>query len=416
VVSRVTSSPIFHPRNEEDANARFLCLNTAVTGVSTGGIVAFLPVFLARIGADPTLMSWLASAPALLTMFFLIPGAIIAERSRNQVRVRVIAAQLVRWSFLVCALLPSLIRDNSFLAIALLVIWTIKTLPDAVAIPAWMSVMARAISPRRRAQLNGTRWALLSLVTAISSVVFGWLLDHITFPYNYQIVFFISFALAMLDPYFFSRIRLPEVERPRVEQQDSPLQRAAAYFRPVFRHKPFLIFLAATILYRVALNIPAPLFTLFWVNELEAPDTLIGLRGTVGYAALMVGYTFWGSRANRFGHRKMLFLSAIGLGLYAIMTAFSPSALWLLPAAVVWGSMAAGIDLGLFDIMLACCPGERQPLFAAFWSLAANLAIFAGPLIGARISGATSLSTALIIAGLAQIVATLGFWALPKDA
>ncbi|NLG50349.1 MAG: MFS transporter [Chloroflexi bacterium] len=416
MVAKIASSPIVHPRNEEDANARFLCLNTAVTGVSTGGIVAFLPVFLARIGANPTLMSWVTSAPALVASCFLIPGAIVAERSRNQVRVRVIAAQMVRWSFLICALLPFLVRDNGLLAITLLIVWTAKTLPDAVAIPAWTSVMARAISPRRRAQLNGTRWALLSLVTAISSVVFGWLLDHIAFPYNYQLVFFISFALAMLDPYFFSRIRLPEVAAPPTEPQDSLLKRAATYVGPVFRHKPFVLFLMATTLYRVALNMPAPLFTLFWVNELRAPDTLIGLRGTVGYAALMVGYTFWGNKANKFGHRKMLFISAIGVGLYAIMTALSPSAIWLLPAAVVWGSMAAGIDLGLFDLMLECCPGERQPLFAAFWSLAANLAVFIGPLIGARISGVTSLPTALIVAGLAQIVTTVGFFALPKDA
>jgi len=65
--------------------------------------------------------------------------------------------------------------------------------------------------------------------------------------------------------------------------------------------------------------------------------------------------------------------------------------------------------------MLASCPAQRQPLFAALWSTAANAAIFAGPLLGAALSDATSLSTALIVAGIAQAVTTIPFVFLPKD-
>ena len=39
-------------------------------------------------------------------------------------------------------------------------------------------VVAEIIPPRRRPSVNGTRWALLSLVTAISVAVFGYLLEH----------------------------------------------------------------------------------------------------------------------------------------------------------------------------------------------------------------------------------------------
>lgn len=406
--------PLLNPRDQEDRNARLLYLNTALVGVEAGGIMAFLAVFLARLGATPTLVGWLTSAPALLAILLLIPGAMVAERYSDQVKVRNVYVAVVRIGFLLCAVAPWVVPEEH-LIVALVAIWTLKTLPEVVAIPSWTAVMARAISPRRRAQINGTRWALLSLVSAGSSALFGWLLDQIAFPLNYQVVFLISFALSSLDIVFFARLQVAPLERLARGQARTLWGRFAEYLRPVAHYRPFLVFLSATMLYRLALNLPVPLFSLFWVHDLQAPDTLIGLRGTVGYAALVVGYVLWGRLAGRVGHRRVLTWSALGLGLYPIMTALSPTAPWLLPAAFVWGITAAGVDIGLFDLMLAACPEQRQPLFAAVWSMAANAAIFAGPLLGAALSNATTIATALIIAGIAQWVTTIPFSALPHD-
>jgi MFS family permease len=408
------NTSVLNPRDQEDRNARLLYLNTALVGVETGGIMAFLAVFLARLGATPTLVGWLTSAPALLAVLLLIPGAMVAERYTDQVKVRNAYVAAVRLGFLLCGLAPWFV-PREHLPLVLVLVWTLKTLPDVVAIPSWTVVMARAISPRRRAQINGTRWALLSLVSAGSSALFGWLLDQIVFPLNYQIVFLISAALSSLDILFFAHIRVPPLDRPARGESRTVWGRFAEYLHPVAHYRPFLVFLSATMLYRLALNLPVPLFSLFWVNELQAPDTLIGLRGTVGYAALVAGYMLWGRLANRLGHRRVLTWSALGLGLYPIVTALSPSAPWLLPAAFVWGITAAGVDIGLFDLMLAACPEQRQPLFAAVWSMAANAAIFAGPLLGAALSNATTIATALVIAGIAQWVTTVPFTALPHD-
>jgi MFS family permease len=256
---------------------------------------------------------------------------------------------------------------------------------------------------------------MLSLVSAVSSAFFGWLLDRVAFPLNYQIVFSISFVLAWLDPYFFSKIVVPPLERPQLSASRNLARRFGEYFKPVVQSRTFLRFLAATTLYRVALNMPAPLFSLFWVNDLQAPDTLIGLRGTVGNMALMLGYLFWGRSAGRMGHRRVLTLAACGYALYPVLTALSPSPEWLLPVAAVWGLTVSGLDVGLFDLMLSSCPEKRQPLYISVQQMTANGAIFAGPLIGAALSNVTSTGTALIIAGIAQVVTTIPFVLLPKD-
>ncbi|MHB1293647.1 MAG: MFS transporter [Anaerolineae bacterium] len=414
IAQQVAASPIVRPRTEEERNARLLYINTATVGVINGGILAFLPVFMARLGASSTLIGWLSSAPALLAMLFLVPGAMICERHADQVRVRVVNAQLVRVSYLLCALAPLVVPAN-YLPLVLVFIWTIKTFPEAIAVPAWTAVMAQAISPAKRAQVNGVRWALLSLVSAISSPIFGWLLDRIAFPLNYQVVFGLSFLFGGLDPLIFARIKVPLIAIQQVAKEGIWWQRIRDYWRPVVAYRPFWVYLGTTMLYRLALNLPAPLFSLYWVKELNAADTLIGLRGTVGYGVLVVGYMFWGRSANRLGHRKVLMLSTVGLALYPLLTGLTHSAVWLFPAAAIWGLTASGVDVGLFDLQLAGMPKDRQPLFAAVWSIAANLAVFVGPLLGAALSNATNLSLALIIAGVAQIAATLPFLVLPKD-
>jgi MFS family permease len=410
----IANSSFVRPRTQEERNVRWMYLNTSMLGVSLGGIASFLPVFLARLGASSSMMGWLNSAPGLIAVATLIPAAAIAERNPDQVKVTVIYAQIIRFFYLLCVIAPSVVPP-AYLPVTLVALWTIKTIPETISMPAWTSVMARAVSPERRGRLNGTRWAMLSVVSAISSALFGWLLDLVAFPLNYQLVFLITTLTAMLDPLFFSRVRVPHLEKPQWESSRGPGGLFAAYLGPVLRHKLFLGVLAAITGYRVAVNLASPLFSLYWVNVLKAPDTLLGLRGTVGYAALVIGYLYWGRSANRLGHRKVLTISALGFALYPILTALSPSPGWLLPVAALWGLTVPGLDISLFDMMLGACPQQRQPLFAAVWMMTGNVAMFVGPLMGAALADATTLRTALLIAGVLHVVATLPFARLPKD-
>lgn len=417
---RVRALPVITPRNPYQQNVRWLYLNTAVVGVPIGGIMAFLSVFLARLGASSTLIGWLTSGPSLLAAIAFLPAAAISERFSDQVKLRVWMARVSLVAFLICALLPFVVPEGaaSLLALLMVVVWTLKALPDAVSVPTWMSVLTRAIPPKRRAQLNGRRWALLSAVSAISSALFGWLLDGIAFPLNYQVVFLISFAVGWLDPAFFSRIIVPplDVAPPEPSATRKPaLRRVAAYLNPIVHEKTFLVFLLATVAYRIVLNMPASLLSLFWVNDLQATDAMIGLRGTVGHCALVVGYLAWGRLAGRMGHRRVLVLSALLHSLFPIITALSPSAFWLLPAAAVWGLAAAGINVGLFDLTLACCPTQRQQRFIAVDSMIANLAVFAGPLLGVAIADAESSSLALLVSGGLQVVTIVPFLLLPRE-
>ena len=213
----------------------------------------------------------------------------------------------------------------------------------------------------------------MSLVSGTMIAIFGFMLDRSTFPLGYQIVFMISFGASLMNTYYFSKVEVtPFVREPDEAQPgqsttgetDAPLPRLVRlrhFLRAFTAHPAFVRFNASSFAFRLTLMMPAGLFSVYWVNTLHASDAWIGLRGTAGYAALVLGYWFWGRMASRIGHRGLLLMCGAGLAFYPVLTALAPSVAWLLPAAVLWGFTVSGVDIGLFDMMLISSPAGRMP-------------------------------------------------------
>lgn len=372
------------PLAREERNVRNLMWQTACAGLVQGGITTFLPVLLARMGASAVTVSALSSGLALTTIAMALPAGPIVDRQRELVGWSAryyYAMRAIFGAIAVAAFLPA-----PWAAYACVALWAASGIPSAIANNAWYGVLAEAVSPRRRPVVNGARWALLGFVSALCVAAFGRALDLIAFPLGYQVVFMVSALGGALGIWFYSRIEIP----PRDPRPPGPLlgwrRRLAAIADPLREGGDFLHYTIATSILRVGLNLPIGLFSLFWVNDLQASDTWIGLRSTVGNVALTGGYYAWGRLAGRLGHRRTLGFAALGLAFYPALTALAPTAWWLLPAALVWGLFASGIDMSLFEGLLEVCPASRRAEFVAVNTFVANLILFAAPLLGAAMA------------------------------
>jgi len=399
--------------SEEDHNILNWYASTSLFGVVDGSMWVFLPVFLARLGASPAVVGLHTSLPALLAMACAIPTGMLVDRAANQMAAWKRIAFCMRMFYPLVILAPFFV-PRDVLPIFIVVVWALRTIPDTAGTSLWTAIAGRAVSPARRGHVNGTRWALLSLTAAACQALAGRWLDVGPFPGAYQAMFIVAFMATMGEWYFFGRLRVPNVPPP--ERAGATLrERVRDYLRPLAGHRPFVRFVAGTFAFRVAYNMPAALFTLLWVRELGASNALIGLRGTVAYAALVVGYLFWGRNANRLGHRRVLAAGALGVAIYAITSALLPAPVWLVPVALLWGIFVAGTDIGLFDLLLHTCPRGMEARFVSVSQFAANLAIFVGPLLGVALAGVTSVRTAMLVAGALQLASIAAFALLPKD-
>jgi MFS family permease len=388
----------------ERANVRMLTLDTAVQGIIQAGIAGFLTVFLVRLGAPSALVGLAAALPSLGAALLSLPASRWVAGRTDPVRVVVVTRALIRFSYLAIAIVPSLMSGVPASSLITL-FWGLQSLPASITGLAWTGVVAEIIPPARRPMINGVRWALLSVVTAASGALFGLLLGLFPFPLNYQIVFLISFLAGLVTLWTFGRIRMPHAGAPAAPTRisvgllDLPrlLQSEGAFAR----------FTVAGFVYRIGLHLPTAVFPIFWVNELHASDTLIGLRTTAGHGALAVSYIMWGYLAVRLGHRPVLLAASAGLSLYPILTAAIVDPVWLVPAALVWGLFASGIDVAFFEALLRTTPVDRRAIFVAIDSTIANLAVFAAPLLGALLGDLIGLRPALILAGCLSLLGTV---------
>lgn len=100
-------------------------------------------------------------------------------------------------------------------------------------------------------------------------------------------------------------------------------------------------------------------------------------------------------------------------GFYPLVTVMIPSMEWLPAVATLWGFASAGIDIGLFALMMALSPEGRRPRFVAATYVLSSFTSFVGPLLGAALAEALDVRSCLLIGGGLQLLGALFFLWLP---
>jgi MFS family permease len=175
-------------------------------------------------------------------------------------------------------------------------------------------------------------------------------------------------------------------------------------------YPPFLRFILTAFVYRIGLNLPVALFSIYWVREAHASNTTIGIQNTAANLALVVSYLLWGQTAARRGHRIVLLLASAGTSLYPLATAFVQQEIWLVPVALIWGTFASGIDVSFFEALLRSSPPERLQTFIGINSSLANLVIFVAPIGGTLLADLIGIHLALITAATIGLIGTALFY------
>jgi MFS family permease len=290
-------------------------------------------------------------------------------------------------------------------------LWSLHGIPAALVNNGFFGILGEAVPARERPRLNGIRWGLFGVVAAAVTGVFGYLLDLLPFPLGYQLVFAASGLFGLIGLLYFRKIVLP----PQSRGGPAPRRGLAELFWPRGAGREFLEFQVLTAILRVGLHLPIGLFSIWWVNDLQATDTWIGIRSTVANGALVVGYFGWGWISARIGHRWTLGISSGGMALYPALTALGPTVEWKLPAAFFWGVFVAGVDFALVEGLLRASPVERRAEFVAVHHFQANVVAFIAPLVGAWLADRTSIPQVMLVATVFHVF-VLAAMAAPRTA
>ena len=355
-------------------------------GVSISNVAApFLPVFLTRLGATNFQVGLLSSMPGVTGLILAIVVGRFLQTRTNIVPWYGLSRLLVILCYAFTGILTLSVSEN-FVIIATLAIWAFATIPQTALAVAFSVVMNAVAGPEGRYALLSRRWAIFGLTGVIGTFIVTRLIDLISFPLNYAVMFIVLSLGGFFSFYFSRKITLPDQVAPPMPEARSPRQSMSNYIRLLRANPVFLSFSTKRFVYFSALVLSQPIMPLFLVREVGATDAQIGTVNMTQTLIMLVGYFLWPRISRRRGGRFVLLATSLGMVFYPALSAATPQIHLIVLYAGIAGLFQAGLDLVFFDELMKTVPPEYSATFVALAQSMQYLSMIIAPLLGTWLS------------------------------
>jgi MFS family permease len=370
-------------------------------GVSISNVAApFLPVFLTRLGASNFQVGLLSSMPGMTGLVLAIVVGRFLQTRRNVVPWYSLSRLMVILCYALTGILTLSVSEK-FVIIATLAIWAFATIPQTALAVAFSVVMNAVAGPEGRYALLSRRWAIFGLTGVIGTFIVTRLIDILSFPLNYAIMFMVLSLGGFFSFYFSRKIHLADQVLPPLPSSGSPRQNLSNYLVLLRENPAFLSFSTKRFVYFSALVLSQPIMPLFLVHEVHATDGQIGTVNMTLTLVMLIGYFLWPWVSRRRGGRFVLLATTFGMTFYPALSALTPQINWIILFAGIAGLFQAGLDLVFFDELMKTVPAEYSATFVSLSQSMQYLSMIIAPLLGTWLADYIGLGGALwLSAGL----------------
>lgn len=377
-------------------------------GILSGSSVNFLNVYATHLGATGFQIGLLGAVSAIVSLVLAIPAGRWLE-TRATGKVVFWTSVFYRIGFLFWVPLPWLFDAQGQ-------IWALIALAFFMGIPltalavGFSTLFGEAVPDHWRAHVAGTRNVVLSITFMAASLGSGYLLDRITFPFNYQVIFFIGFLGAAMSSFHLAFIRpivkiqtLPESVPQPIEQAARP--KPDSLLRMDVWQTPFRKTLLAMLAFHFTQYLAIPLFPIFFVRNLNLSDETLGFGTALFYLTMLAGSMQLYRIVRRLGHKGVTGWGTAGMALYPALLAVS-SNVWHYYAISMLGGFAWALVGGAsLNYILEKCPENDRPAHIAWYNVILNISVLVGSLAGPAIAGQIGISAALLLIGALRLLA-----------
>ncbi len=398
---------------EYRSNFLHLYLDIAWFGLLSGSAINFLNIYATRIGATAFQIGLIGAMSAVVSLFLAIPAGRWLQ-TQNTNKAIFWSSVFYRIGFLAFVFLPMLTRESGQ-------VWAIIAITFMMAIPmtplnvGFNALFAESVPVEYRAQVAGVRNIMLSVAFMASSLISGIILEQVTFPLGYQIVFAIGAVGAAMSSYhlFFIRPLPTNAAPPPSQPSPSPvvLRPYARNLSTVLRldiwKTNFSRVLIVLFAFHLAQYIATPIFPLFNVRVLDLSDNALGIGTALFYLTVLLGSTQLRKVAHGIGNKKLTGWSVSGLALYPLLLAFSTTVWHFYGVSLVGGLVFAMVSGSYANYMLENIPAHDRPSHLAWYSVILNAAVLIGSLVGPIISDGIGLMAALLLFAAMRFLAGL---------
>jgi predicted MFS family arabinose efflux permease len=407
------------------SNFRHLTLDIMWWGVLAGSTIAFISVYLVRLGATTYHLGLLAAGPALVNLLISIPAGNWLKK-RNLNKTTFLTSLLFRGGYLILIFLPNLLPTASSQVWTVIIIYLVTAIPGTALAIGFNALFADLVEPDWRPYVVGRRNAVLALSITMTSLVVGTILEQTAFPQNYQIVFaigflgasFSSFHLYQLQPSGTQPVRVgqPIFDRgAMVMQRNGDVAKRFFGLRFLARQTPgtwlrldllrgsFGSFLLAYLFFYIAQYLPISLFPVYFVQELGISDSILSISGALFYLGMMVISLRLDHLSQKLGKQTLLSFGVISYAIFPLMISIWGNEVSVLAAhalgGIAWGFAGSSTLNNLMDKT----PEDDRPAYMALNHITLNIGILAGSFLGPALGELIGIQTAIFAGAIFRI-------------
>jgi MFS family permease len=406
---------------------RFLhfALDIGWYGVLNGSVLAFISIYITRLGGSALQVGMINAIPGLITLLLALPtGQWLSKRTVSWDVFT--SSVLSRMFYLALVFIPVLFKPGEQVTLIILTI-LVMTIPGTVTNVGFTAVFGEGTPPAWRGYLSGIRNGLFAITNVLTLLLSGWILDIMPFPSGYQVVFTIGTLGAVMSSvhlYFLHRTMHPKSVispvvytegkkstridhmRTRVKQLGSRIG-ALWNLRLDILKGPFRITFLLMLLFHFVQFIGIPIFPVYTVNDLQLTDQAISLGMAMFYATVFLGSTQVARLTDKLGNKKLFGIAICFFCLFPSLLIFSSTGEMYMITNAIGGFVWAIVGGVIYNYVLEKSPQDDLPAYIAWYVIAMNLGMLLGSLGGPWLATFTSLVVVLVICAVVRFLAGL---------
>jgi MFS family permease len=357
-----------------------------------GGV--FLAGFAVELHASNVAQGFLAALPFLAGVAQLAGAYLVEQRG---VRRRSVAlAGLFASRLLFLAVIPAvwwLLPGRPGAALTIYLVFAAGAyLLQGFANVAWLSWMSDLVPDGARGGFFASRNFMAGLVTALATVVGGWLAArHLgtALPRHapYLLLFAMAGVLGLCGAASLARIR----------HADAPAAPSPEPFwaglRAPLRSVHFRRFLVFNLCWMSSVHLASPFFQFYLLQDLQLDIDFLALTNTVATLSGLTSIRLWGALCDRYGSKPVLYVTlafaAVVPAFYLVSTA--ENAYWIiLSVQLMSGAAWAGLSLAAANLLLRLAPREKNSTYLSTFGALSGAGTALAPILSGIVSQAAA--------------------------
>lgn len=359
--------------------------------------------FLERLGGNELMMSLFNAMPGFITLFAVIPGAMIIRKFNNIQLITQRVILLGRFFLLGIAFIP--IMDPNIQAGVFLVLFSLMCFPDSIYTTAFQTLIGKMFNEQDRTTAISLKNQLNVPLVTLMTLLLGRLITSV--PSNetermliYQCFYLLAFLMGLIEYRVFKKFKIETHE----EKNETSFIES---IKMVFKDKRFVFFMICSLSFHFGWQMGWPLFNIYTIKTLGADEMWLAVLSVASSITMYFGYGFWRKRIHLWGNARVLAINAFGMAITPILYAWSFNLLVMIPTSLVSGFFVSGTVSVLFTSLLEVTPEKDRVSYLAVYNTLTNVTLAISPLVSHFFQSHFTIFGALYITALFRIAGSL---------